>query len=151
MDGSALTRTKGKSLNGKHVAGVDDDRSEIIRKSDRDDLFVAVPPVPRWIGHRAKGAPNLIGTLNRLHEQIISKDDYRVHVVILSVVVKNLGRFAPINVRCNRPASDSVKVRGRRGHPFGKVDGDAVRVDTPMAIAIRMRCGWDAGDGLIKG
>src|SRR5580700_2587940 len=144
MDGDPA-RTKGKGLDGKHVARVDFDGSEVSRKGNRGDLFVAVPPVPRWIGQRAKGAPNHIGTLNRLHEQIVPKYDYWVHVVILSVVVKNFGRFAPINIRCNRPASDSVKVRRRRGHPFGKVDGGAVRVDAPMAIAVRTRRGWNSG------
>jgi hypothetical protein len=150
MDGSDLTRTKGKVLNGKHVAGVDDDRSEIRRKRDRGYFFVAVPS-GRKIGEHAEGATDLMGTLNRLHEQIISKDDYRVHAVVLSVVVENLGRFAPINVRCTRPASDSVKVRRRFRRPLGKVDGDAIRVESPMAIAVIMRCGWNGGDGLIKG
>jgi hypothetical protein len=151
MNGSDPARTKRKGSDGEHVAGVDDNGSEVSRKRDGANFLVRMKRRPTgWIGEAAESALDLIRARDRLRPQIVPEEYYRVHVVVLSVEVEDLGRFAPINVCCNPPAPYLVKVKGGLRRPFGKVNDHAVRVHASMFIAVDMRREWNGGDGLIK-
>ena len=108
MDHRNLALTEWERRYRDCIAGFDQERSQVGRESNGDNLFVVVPR-GFGIGQGSETALDFIRAFDRFRQQIVPEDD--IQMFVLDIEVESLGRIASVYARLNCPAPDLVKIR----------------------------------------